>query len=71
MLAERDGSAARDPGQPGSVLRCVKRELIAGGGTRQLRESVDVGETVGERTRVVRPSTPEDNHKEARLRREA
>jgi hypothetical protein len=53
------------------VLRRVKRELIAGGGTRQLRESVGVGETAGKRTRVVRPSTLEDNHKEARLRREA
>jgi len=43
----------------------VKRELIVVEGTRQLRESVEVGEIGGERNRVVRLSTSVDNCKEA------
>jgi hypothetical protein len=43
----------------------VKRELIAVEGTRQLRESVGVGETGSKETRVDRISTSVDNCKEA------
>jgi hypothetical protein len=69
-LVERGGSAARDPGRPGSALRRAERGPIGSGGTRQLRESVDVGETAAERSRVVRPGTSVDNCKGARLPRE-
>jgi hypothetical protein len=43
----------------------VKRELIVVEGTRQLRESVEVGEIGGKRTQVVRLNTSVDNYKEA------
>jgi len=48
-LAESGDSAAWSPEQPGSGLRFVERALIAAGGARQLRESVGVGETRGDK----------------------
>ena len=63
---------ARDPssGQPGGSLRRAERELIASGGTRQPRQRVDVGETSGERAKVVRLRTRVDDCKGAKLPRE-
>lgn len=49
----------------------VKRELIVAGGTRQLRESVGVGETSGDKAKAVRHDRRVDNGKGARWRREA
>jgi hypothetical protein len=49
----------------------VKRELIVAGGTRQLRESVGVGETSGDTTKAVRHGRRVDNGEGARRRREA
>jgi len=64
-LAERGGSAGRCPGRPGSGLRSAERESIVPGGTRQLRASVGVGETRGERRRAARLSTLVDDCKGA------
>lgn len=64
-LAERDGSAERRLGRPGSGLRSAERESIVPGGTRQLRASVGVGETRGERRRAARLSTLVDDCKGA------
>ena len=49
----------------------VKRELIVAGGTRQLRESVGVGETRGDKAKAVRHGRWVDNCREAGWRREA
>jgi hypothetical protein len=43
----------------------VERKSIVFGGSRQPRESVDVGETEGERRRTARFSSPVDNYRGA------
>jgi hypothetical protein len=48
-LTERSGSVERGLGRPGSGLRFVKRESIVAGESRQPRESVEVGETGGDK----------------------
>ena len=48
-LAERSDSAVLSSGRPGNGLRSAERKSIVVRGSRQPRESVDVGETGGER----------------------
>jgi hypothetical protein len=48
------------------VFGHVERELIVAGGTRQLRESVGVGETSGDKARAVRHGRWVDNCRGAR-----
>jgi hypothetical protein len=54
-----------DPGRPGSVLRRVERESIVVGGIRQLRESVGVEETGGDKVWEASSSTSVDDRKGA------
>jgi hypothetical protein len=56
-----------DPESPGSVLRRVKRELIVVGGLWQLRESVGVEETDGNKIQGVASCMPVDDHKGANV----
>jgi hypothetical protein len=55
-----------DPAQPGSVLRRVKRERIVDGGVRQLRASVGVDETAGDKIQETASCTLVNDHKGAR-----
>jgi len=50
-LAERGDSAEQSPGQRGNELRLVETKSIVVGESRQLRESVDVGETSGDKAK--------------------
>lgn len=52
---------------PGSALRCVERELIVVGGIRQLRESVGVDETDGNKIQGATSCRLVDNHKGANV----
>ena len=50
------------------VFGHVERLFIVAGGTRQLRESVGVGETRGDKAKAVRHGRRVDNCKGARVR---
>jgi hypothetical protein len=54
-----------NPEQPGSALRHAERELIVVGGVRQLRVSVGVEETGGDKVRVMSSAMLVANHKGA------
>jgi len=53
------------PEQPGSALRRVERALIVVGGIRQLRVSVGVEETGGDKVRVMSSAMSVANHRGA------
>jgi hypothetical protein len=62
----RDRARGPRPERPGGPPRRAERELIAVGGARQPRQRVGVGETGGERSKVVRLRTRVDNCKGAK-----
>jgi hypothetical protein len=53
------------------ALGHAERKFIVAGGTRQLRESVGVGETRGDKAKAVRHGRRVDNCRGARWRRKA